>query len=106
MEKMLTFNTIYYSQKQGDDRKFSHKYSETWSKTETYCPRCAKKEVWFRDDGGDYYVGEQYICTACKGTFYLPCGVSDSHGEQDVQRLSHLTDNAQLTGAALLPRPS
>lgn len=93
MEKR--FDVIYYSQKQGEGRKFSHQYPELWSTTEAYCPRCAKKEVWFRDDGGDYYVGEQYICIACKGTFYLPAGVSECRNEQDEQRLAHLTANAK-----------
>lgn len=93
MEKR--FDVVYYSHRQGEERKFSHQYSEPWSKTELYCPRCAKKEVWFRDDGGDYYVGEQYICTACKGTFYLPDGVSDVFDAQNEQRLRHLTANEQ-----------
>lgn len=88
MEKR--FDVVYYSRRHGDERKPSHKYSEHWSKTELYCPRCAKNEVWCRDDGGDYYIGEKYICTACKGTFYLPDGVDDACNEQDGQRLRHL----------------
>lgn len=87
------FDVLYYKQLPGRDREFSHKYSEPWGKTEHFCPRCGKQEVWFRNDGGDYYVGEQHICTNCKCSFYLPGGVRDASGEQDEQRLAHLTAN-------------
>ena len=85
---------LYYQQQAGEERKFSHKYTEPWEKTELFCPRCGKHEVWFCNNGGDYYVGEKHICTACKGVFYLPDGVGDAHGEQDEQRVAHLTANA------------
>lgn len=90
-----TFDVLYYKQLPGRDREFSHKYIEPWEKTGYFCPRCGTQEVWFRNDGGDYYVGEQHICTNCKCSFYLPDGVSDAYGEQDEQRLAHLTANAK-----------
>ena len=92
MNMTKTFDVLYY--KTADTgREFSHKYSETWRLSDFHCPRCANKYVWFHDDGGDYYVGEQYICGDCKSTFYLPTGVNLIHEnhEQDQQRLTHLT---------------
>ena len=93
-----TFDVLYYKKLPGRDREFSHKYSEPWEKTDIFCPRCGKQEVWFCNNVGDHYLGEQHICTACKGTFYLPSGVGDATGVQDEQRLAHLTANAVLMG--------
>lgn len=71
----------------------AHQHTENWEKTKVYCPRCGNQEIWFRCDCGDYYVGEQHICTGCKATFYLPGGISDVVGDQDEQRLKKLTSN-------------
>ena len=46
-------------------------------KTALFCPNCGDREVWRNADGGDYYVGEQYLCVACKHSFYLPNETSD-----------------------------
>lgn len=92
-----TFDVLYYKNPRGEGKQFSNQYTEQWEKTDFYCPRCGKQEVWFINDGGDYYVGEQHICTACKATFHLPSGVGDATGEQDEQRLKHLTSNPNST---------
>lgn len=89
-----TFNVMYYSNRKNEGRQFSHQYTETWEITDYYCPQCGKKEVW-RNDGGDYYIGEQHICAACKRSFHIPGGVNTATGEQDEQRLEHLTANEQ-----------
>lgn len=88
-----SFDVMYYSNRLNEGRRFSHQYTEPWEKKDYYCPRCGKQEVWFRNDGGDYYVGEQHICTACKGGFHIPGGVNTATGEQDEQRLEHLIAN-------------
>lgn len=70
--------------------KAGHSYNETWVRTEYFCPGCGKQEVHMRDGGGDYYVGEQYICTACDHTFHMPSGMHQCHNWQDLQRLEAL----------------
>ena len=84
------FDVLYYKDPRGKGKEFSHKYSEPWELTDYFCPNCGKKGVWFRNDSGDYYVGEQYICIECEHTFYLPDGVSKANDEQDTQRLKAL----------------
>ena len=70
--------------------ELSHSYEEKWEKTELYCPNCGKPEVWHETGGGDYYVGETFICTACRHRFYLPSWVSPCDEKQDAQRLENL----------------
>lgn len=65
-------------------------YEEYWEKTELYCPRCGKQEIWLRIDNGDFYIGNQHICIVCKSTFYLPKGIRDILEEHDEKRLMHL----------------
>ncbi len=87
-------DVAYFSQRAGEARKFSHQYHEVWEPEELHCPKCGQKQAWRCANGGDYYVGDQYICTACRSSFYLPGGVQDASGEQDEQRLLALTPNA------------
>ncbi len=42
---------------------------ERWGRTEYFCPNCGKQKVWKQLDEGDYYVGEDHICTACQKMF-------------------------------------
>lgn len=49
-----------------------HTYEHTWELTGCHCPVCGKQEVWHDTSDGDYYVGEQHMCMACKAKFYLP----------------------------------
>ena len=91
MEKK--FDVIYTKDDRINGGKiFSHKYEEPWRRQDIFCPKCGKKEVWMCDNGGDYYVGEQYLCVGCEATFYMPGGASTAGGEQDEQRLSKLRE--------------
>ena len=85
-----TFDVNYFKNSYGKEQELSHKYSEPWELTDYFCPHCGKKGVWFRNDGGDYYVGEQHICIECDHTFYLPNGIIKATNEQDAQRLARL----------------
>lgn len=49
-----------------------HSYDEWYQKTNLFCPNCGTKNVWFEDNGGDYYVGEAHYCLSCKSYFHLP----------------------------------
>ncbi len=90
MPSTKTFDVNYYKGSHGNGREFDHKYTEPWVLTDYFCPHCGKKGVWFCDDGGDQYVGEQHICIECDHSFYLPDGVQKVMGEQNTQRLTHL----------------
>lgn len=86
---MITFKVDYFGQREGEPRKYSHSYDESWEPTPYYCPHCGKRTVWHEMSGGDYYVGEQYLCTNCAASFELPSGAEprEDH-EQDTQRLA------------------
>lgn len=43
----------------------SHHYWEDFEKTDLFCPACGKQEVWEEQGAGDYYLGPDFICTAC-----------------------------------------
>jgi hypothetical protein len=88
-------DVAYFAQRTGEARKSSHQYHEAWEPEDLFCPKCGQKQVWRCDSGGDYYVGDQHICTACRSSFYLPIGVQDATGEQDEQRLLALTPNVR-----------
>lgn len=83
---MKTFDINYYK----GDRTFSHKYAETWEKTDYYCLCCGEPKVWRDSSEGDYEAGPQHLCVACGATFNLPCGAEPSIQDQDLQRLEHL----------------
>ena len=75
-----TFDTRY---------KAGHIYSETWNKVGLHCPGCGVRGVWMRSGPGDYYVGEDYICTNCAHTWNLPGGTRRCDSDE-VVRLGHL----------------
>lgn len=92
MKFSKTFDVNYYSNRRGEGRQWSHKYSETWATDCTlFCPHCGRKEVWVEQGGGDYYVGVQHICAVCGWEFHMP-GLSEIHAnaESDQQRLANL----------------
>jgi hypothetical protein len=85
---LVEFVVDYYKTKDGE-RTFSHRYTEWWELTEFFCPSCGEKHgVWRDTSGGDYYVGEEYLCIWCEAVFYLPSGARPSNNEHDVQRLN------------------
>ena len=72
----------------------THGYDESWEKLELHCPNCGEKQVWHETFGGDYYVEEKYLCTACNHGFYLPGGVcNEADDKQGKQRLEALKAN-------------
>ena len=88
---MKTFEVLYYKNPTGKKKEQSHQDTETWEYIDYYCPNCGKQTVWFRNDGGDYYIGEEFICLSCSHNFYLPTGTNDaSKNEQGKQRLKYL----------------
>lgn len=71
----------------------THHYMEPWEKSPFYCPACSHAEVWRCADGGDYYVGELFLCIRpeCGARFYLPNGAEHyPKDRQDQQRLAAL----------------
>lgn len=67
-----------------------HSYAESWSKTNAYCPDCGKQSAWHDQGGGDYYVDEEFICTACGFSFHLPCSHLIDNDHAGLQRLAAL----------------
>lgn len=69
-----------------------HSHDEPWAKTVYFCMICGDKAVWFRDDGGDYYQGEQHMCTSCGSSWAMPsspCPPSDWQDRQRLEALKH-----------------
>ncbi len=56
-----------------------HAYEKQYKKTELFCCFCATKDVWENQDGGDYYVGADYLCNHCGACLYL----DHCHDEHD-----------------------
>lgn len=56
--------------------------------------------MWRETSGGDYDVGEQYLCIACNHGFYLPVGVqnelNDEQGRQRLEALKTTPSHATL----------
>lgn len=63
-----------------------HSLSESWEPTEHHCPGCGTKDVWHDMSGGDYYVGERFLCRACGASFTMQY-VGPSQNNEDQQRL-------------------
>ena len=85
---MKTFLVRYFN-----NGKHSHEYTESWERTELFCPACGKREVHEEQSKGDYYVGVQFLCASCGASFYLPSHPEpDPKNEQDVQRLAAIRD--------------
>jgi predicted RNA-binding Zn-ribbon protein involved in translation (DUF1610 family) len=90
---MKVFDVLYYGNPTGKEKVYSHQYTERWIQETIFCPNCGKKSVWRCDDGGDFYVGEKYLCLSCSHGFYLPVGTEDmSDDEHGKQRLMNLKE--------------
>lgn len=72
----------------------THEIKEPWVSTEFYCLNCGKQEVWFCNDGGDYYQGEANLCLACGHGWNLP-GYPAEPDDIDKQRLRQLSEFKQ-----------
>lgn len=55
-------------------------YEEDWTKQDYFCPNCGQKEVW-AGGLGDYYAGQEHICTACRNEFYFYSSPSPATGK-------------------------
>jgi predicted RNA-binding Zn-ribbon protein involved in translation (DUF1610 family) len=75
--------------------KAGHFYKEPWEKTTFFCLACGTQSVWAKRDGGDYYAGENYICSACGADWDLPKEPDDKVDYLKEQRLNGLRDNQQ-----------
>lgn len=86
------FEVVYYKDDGRNSREYSHKYSESWEQTKDFCPHCGKQTVWVENSGGgDYYVGEEYLCLTCNHGFNLPHDPFDmTNDEQGKQRIANL----------------
>lgn len=67
-----------------------HSYKEPWVKTAFFCLACGKASVWRCNDGGDYYQGENYLCTGCGSDWNLPGEPRVDASSINEQRLKHL----------------
>jgi hypothetical protein len=77
------------------DYKGGHSYTETWAcDGEMHCPHCGEQEVWIEQGGGDYYVGVQHVCLACRWVFYLP-SYEEVRDEYDLQRIAKLSSGGE-----------
>lgn len=62
---------LYHGRRAQMEGRPGHHYVRDYEKTEYYCPNCGKQAVWICKDGGDYYLGEQSVCTECKTYHHL-----------------------------------
>lgn len=87
---MKTFQVKYFN-----SGKYSHEYTESWEKTELFCPACGKRDIHEEQDCGDYYVGTWFLCAACGAGFHLPTYPEPRPmDEQDQQRLAAIRDTS------------
>lgn len=56
--------------------------TEQWDETDYRCLYCGEESVYVDPGDGDYYVGPQYLCAACGGTFSLQDGSCDELSQQ------------------------
>lgn len=68
-----------------------HSYDEVWELVENmYCSHCGtQNSVWSETGEGDYYAGNQYICTEC-GASANEAYMYPSDKYYDHQRLEQL----------------
>lgn len=67
-----------------------HSCSESWEKSDYFCPGCGAKNTYVCISGEDYYAGPQYLCLSCKCDFYLGSGVYPADDLQNRQRIEAL----------------
>lgn len=86
--------TIHYNKIDWRDREhpkvYSRSYDEPWEQTTYYCPNCGQNHVWNRSDGGDYYVGELFLCLNCEFEWHWPNEPSKAEDYQSEQRIREL----------------
>lgn len=45
-------------------------------RTHYHCINCGSQSVFETKEEGDYYLGNDYLCTECNSTFVIPGGIS------------------------------
>jgi len=58
------FQVVYYQHMRFRPIEESHRYWESWDKTEQYCVNCGMHGVW-RSQSEDYEAGPTLMCTDC-----------------------------------------
>ena len=57
----------------------NHHYIEEYNRSDYFCPKCGRTELWKEEGSGDCSLGSGYLCLKCKLHFYLV----DNHGLSD-----------------------
>jgi predicted RNA-binding Zn-ribbon protein involved in translation (DUF1610 family) len=78
---------IYNTKRAKECGQNGHHYIREFKKCNYYCPVCGKQEVWNRQDGGDYYMGESYYCTNCGATSYLDNTSVEEQNDDIIEQL-------------------
>ena len=62
MSKLITVHADY----------ITHKIKRHYSRVEEeiFCPYCKSDKIYQRRDGGDYYMGETWVCLDCEQGFH------------------------------------
>jgi predicted RNA-binding Zn-ribbon protein involved in translation (DUF1610 family) len=61
--------------------------SETWLKTEYFCPKCGSERVWVNEEQLRVREDEQYICIVCAFMFTMPVAGEITNGETELSAL-------------------
>jgi hypothetical protein len=70
----------------------SHHYWDEFEKEPWHCPNCGQKELWTATGSGDYYVGNESICTACGHACYLLSGPKEIKEPHELGQLKQLRE--------------
>lgn len=67
----------------------NHHYMDEYQKCDLFCPNCGTRSVWQEQSPGDYYVGEDFICTACNQNFTIqgPMPMSEPNQLKKIEQL-------------------
>lgn len=66
-----------------------HHYMDEYQKCDLFCPNCGVRSVWQEQSPGDYYFGENFICTACTHDFTIqgPAPMSQQNQLKKIDQL-------------------
>lgn len=74
----------------------SHHYIEEFLPCDLFCPNCGYRSVWREQSPGDYYVGQEFICTACAHDFTIQ-GPDSMIRPNELKMLAQLKSGKTLT---------
>lgn len=72
-----------------DEYPGRHHYWQEFKKTDYHCPQCGAQEAWQDQGLGDYYLGVQWLCTACSATWTMQ-GPTRNIEINDMEKLTQL----------------